>query len=231
MLYSLGISTMIVTVETICTSFMDIFPKFRKSRPKIVFILIGILYAIGIPLVCANGIYYFTVFDDYSASYSLIVSAIVEMVAAHWFYGMDRISSDVKMMTGRAIPPFFKIMWGYVTPSVLSITLVYNVIKHTSPTETVYGVRYTYPWFTNILAGFLVLCPLALMVGLGLRELKRHGNWADAVRPTNHWGPLKDSDRLQFNDERNDGRVYETHKELRQRQNGHGSMDTMKNHC
>jgi len=216
MLYSLGISTMIVTVETICTSFLDIFPGFRKRRPMIVFALIAVLYLVGIPMVTGNGVFWFTVFDDYSASYSLLVSAILEMLAAHWFYGIDRMSNDVKMMTGKHIPQYFRTMWGYITPSVLVVTLAFNVIKHASPTETAFGVKYPYPGQTKILAVILVFTPILLMVGLAIRELKRW-NWSvsDAVRPTNHWGPHLDSDREQFNGEREDALRYATHKSLK----------------
>ena len=57
--------------------------------------------------------------------------------------------------------------------------------------------------------------PIVVMIGLAIRELKRH-NWdrAAASKPTRHWGPLLDSDRGQFQSERQDGLRYRTHAEV-----------------
>jgi len=107
MLYSLGISTMIVTVETICTSFLDIFPTYRKKRWIVVASVISVLYAVGLPLVTVKGAYWFQVFDDYAASYSLVISAILEMLVMSHVYGIDRVANDIKMMTGKVTSHIF----------------------------------------------------------------------------------------------------------------------------
>merc|ERR1719219_2911506 len=215
MLYSLGMSTMIVTVETIVTSFMDTFPRMRARRPLVVYTIIFVLFLIGLPMVTEKGQYWFTIFDTYSASYSLVISAMVEMLAASWVYGLDRISSDIKMMTGQTLPKFFRVMWAYITPAVLTITLAFNIWKHSPSTASYYEIKYPFPAKCNVLAVFLVFTPIVMMVGLCLRELANNDwSWAAATRPTNHWGPLKDDDRLEYNKERQDGLVYQRHSEI-----------------
>jgi solute carrier family 6 amino acid transporter-like protein 5/7/9/14 len=139
MLYSLGISTMIVTVETICTSFLDIFPTYRKRRPIVVCCTIVALFFVGLPLVTKNGIYWFQVCDDYAASYSLVVSAICEMLVISHVYGLERLASDIRMMTGQDLNKFFRTMWSYVTPSILIVTLAFNVFMHNFTSFTFYG--------------------------------------------------------------------------------------------
>jgi hypothetical protein len=70
-----------------------------------------------------------------------------------------------------------------------------------------------------------VFTPIAVMIGLAIRELKRH-SWdrAAASKPTRHWGPLLDSDRVQFQSERQDGLMYKTHEEVDNSKNEAGPL-------
>lgn len=212
MLYSLGISTMIVTVETICTSFLDIFPDYRRKRWVVVVGVIVALYFVGLPLVTVKGAYWFQVFDDYAASYSLVISAILEMLVMSHVYGLERVANDIKMMTGQGLPGAFRIFWSYVTPFILSVTLIFNIIAH-KPSNVVYTkITHFLPPVTYVLSTFLVFTPILIMAGLALRELKNN-NWnlAKAQQPTRHWGPIKDEDRQKYAGEREDGIIYQSH--------------------
>ena len=215
MLYSLGISTMIVTVETICTSFLDIFPTYRKKRWIVVASVISVLYAVGLPLVTVKGAYWFQVFDDYAASYSLVISAILEMLVMSHVYGIDRVANDIKMMTGRGLPGVFRFLWGYVTPSILTITLVFNIIAHKPSNAKYTKIVHFFPSQTYYLSAFLVFTPIFIMIFLAIRELMlKNWNVKQAQAPTRHWGPLKDADRTQYGEEREDGVVYSQHADI-----------------
>lgn len=215
MLYSLGVSTMIVTVETITTSLLDIFPILRQKRKQIVAGIITTLFLLGLPMVTQNGIYWFTIMDTYAASYSLIVSATLEMLAVSYIYGIDRMGSDIKMMTSKVLPVLFKHLWSYVTPAILLVTLAMSIVNFETNTSTFYGEKFKFHYKTHFLAMILVFMPIIIIIGIAVRELKNNNwNFKAACKPTSHWGPLADVDRIMWNKERTDDIVYRTHSEV-----------------
>merc|ERR1712071_347059 len=138
-----------------------------------------------------------------------------EMLAISWVYGLDRVDNDIRMMTGKTLPKVFRVLWAYITPTVLIVTLLCNVVMHKSPSVEYFKTKYVFPANSGILSLFLVLTPIALMVGLAIRELKTHNwDWAKARKPTNHWGPLRDSDRKAHGEERIDTVAYYAHAEV-----------------
>lgn len=221
MLYSLGLSTMVVTVETVVTSLLDLFNNLRKERVKVVLSVVSVFLIIGTPLVTSRGLFWFQVFDDYAASYSLVVSTIVEMLAISWVYGIYRASNDLKMMTDSHLNTFFRITWAYVTPFLLIIMLVFNVAKHEYTHLKYYGQKYYMGSSSYPLAIILVLTPISWVIGLMIRELLRQTKanpqasftylWNNARKPTRHWGPLQNSDREAYNSLRDDQVVYQRH--------------------
>jgi len=215
MLYSLGVSTMIVTVETLVTSTIDIYPRLRRYRWKVVVFVACVLFCVGIPLVTQNGIWWFQLFDDYSASYSLILLAVIEMLAMSHVYGVNRVANDIKMMTGKTLPTIFRICWPYLTPTILIGTFVGAMAMFQHTNKIIHGVKIYTANNTIIFGAFLSLCPIMLLIGLATRELMKHEwNFAKAVKPTRHWGPYNDSDRLNYAEEREDNVVYQPHEEL-----------------
>jgi len=221
MLYSLGLSTMVVTVETVVTSILDCFTNLRTERVKVVFGIILVNLLIGLPLITSRGLYWFQVFDDYAASYSLVFSAVCEMLAISWIYGLDRFSNDLKMMTDQHLNNFFRYAWSIFTPVILIVTLIFNIVKHKYSNLTYYGTSYTISSGTSgPLAVFLVFWPISCIVGLAIREIVRQDadslaeKFKLACKPTNHWGPMKNSDRAKYNELRDDDLVYRDHREI-----------------
>lgn len=54
----------------------------------------------GLPHIIHSGIYIFQLMDYYAASLSITYLAFFEIVAIAWFYGVDRLSKNIKQMTG-----------------------------------------------------------------------------------------------------------------------------------
>lgn len=212
MLYSLGISSMVVTVETICTSILDLFPLLIKKRKLIVACVIAVLFVIGLPFVTQNGLYWFTVTDNYAASYTLVLSACLELIAISYFYGIKRMASDIKMMTSKVMPKFFHYTWKYITPIILAVMLSWSYMGGEPSTVSKYGFKYYLDEKTKKLATFLVSTPIVIIGSLALRELHKNGySVKDACKSTRHWGPMMDEDRINFAKERIDDVVYEKH--------------------
>lgn len=69
------------------------------------------------------GSYMFAIFDEYAASFSLVLIALFELVAISYIYGLKRFCDDCELMTGRR--PSFIIMfsWRYLSPILLIVTI------------------------------------------------------------------------------------------------------------
>jgi solute carrier family 6 amino acid transporter-like protein 5/7/9/14 len=221
MLYSLGLSTMVVTVETVVTSILDLFINLREQRVKVVSGIIILNYIIGIPMICSRGLYWFQVFDDYAASYSLVVSAVTEMIAISYIYGLDRISSDVLMMGEIPLNKYFRYAWSIITPFILIITLIMNIAKHSYSKFDYFGVSYVVGYQSIPLAIFLVFLPISCIIILAIREINRQTRYTSfnekfiaAGKPTRHWGPINNKDRKENNHLRQDGLIYKPHNEI-----------------
>lgn len=218
MLYSLGLSTMVVTVETVVTSILDIFTNLRNERIKVVGGLILVNFLIGIPMITSRGLYWFTIFDDYAASYAVICIAIMEMISVSWIYGIDRVASDIKMMTNQTLPTYFKLAWKFITPGLLIVMLLFNIFQHRYSNFEYYGVDYYVHSCTRPLAVFLVFTPLCVILALAIREIRNQDSSLSfseklqaACSPTRHWGPLNDDDRVNYNQRREDDLEYQRH--------------------
>lgn len=55
----------------------------------------------GLPHIMQNGIYLFQLMDYYAASLSITYLAFFEVVGIAWFYGVERLSRNIKQMTGK----------------------------------------------------------------------------------------------------------------------------------
>lgn len=221
MLFSLGLSTMVVTVETVVSGILDIFPMLREKRVYVMSALISCLYLVGLPMICQNGLFWFQVFDDHSSSYPVIVSALLEVVGISYIYGLNRMANDIKMMTSKRLPLFFECCWKYVTPCCMGVILISTLIRVPGiegldgyvPSNTKwFGVQYFYAKYHYALVSYLVFFPIACMTGCAVRELyKNDWNWLEACSPTRHWGPISDDDRCNFQSEREDDISYQPH--------------------
>ena len=214
MLFSLGLSTMVVTVENIITSFFDLFPKKREKRSLVLLVLVIILFTLGLPMVTKNGFYLFTLVDNYAAVYSVILIAIVELVSVSYIYKIKRLNSDFLMMTGKMLPKFFALSWKYVCPVLLTVMLGMLCFDHDRTYFEFYGKKFYLEDSTNIIALILVLLPIVIFSVVLAREVLKSKNFTTTLKPTRHWGPLSDEDRKSFNSERTDGIFYKMHTEI-----------------
>lgn len=67
--------------------------------------------------------YLIQLLDWYSASISVILVCIVEVVAVAWIYGCDNFVRDVQFMIDRKVERCWRVLWKYVTPILLSVCI------------------------------------------------------------------------------------------------------------
>ena len=76
-------------------------------------------------MFCHNaGNYTFTIYDNFCGSIPLLVIALFECVGVAYFYGLQRFSEDIELMTGSRPGLFLCLCWKYVSPAIMTAILV-----------------------------------------------------------------------------------------------------------
>jgi solute carrier family 6 GABA transporter-like protein 6/8/11/12/13 len=68
-----------------------------------------------------GGIYFFQIVDYYAAAVSLMYIAFFECAAIVWLYGANRLSANVRDMSGAKPNVFFRICWLVVSPALILV--------------------------------------------------------------------------------------------------------------
>jgi solute carrier family 6 amino acid transporter-like protein 5/7/9/14 len=89
--------------------------------------------------------YVLQLMDWYSASFSVLIIAIIECVVINWIYGNSRFASNVKEMLGYLPHKVWLICWKFISPVVILGILVFSFIRY-EPAK--YG-SYLYPTWAD----------------------------------------------------------------------------------
>uniref|UniRef100_T1J4F1 Transporter n=1 Tax=Strigamia maritima TaxID=126957 RepID=T1J4F1_STRMM len=158
--------------EGLITSVVDLFPRYlRKGHRREWFIaaVSFVTFLFGIPLVMEGGMYWFQIFDYYSASgVTLLWFCFFESISIGWIYGADRFYDDIEKMVGYRINPWMKICWKYITPLICGGIFVFSLLNFHKLT---YNKTYIYPaWavgFGWLLALMSMICiPVYIIIQL-----------------------------------------------------------------
>ena len=100
----------------------------------------------GLSMCTSGGYYMFTLIDDKSASWNLLLVAFLEVILVGWIYGADRFLDNIKEMDMN-LGPFFhwywKICWQFITPGIMVILIMFSFINH-APTYVDITHRYIF---------------------------------------------------------------------------------------
>jgi len=193
MLLSLGLSTMFATLQTIITCCSDAFPKtIRKHQMLFTGVLCIFLFIAGLPMVTNGGIYILTLFDDFAGTYALLVVSITEMLVVTWVYGIENFCLDIKLMIGKDVSAYWRICWKFISPALLSFVLFATMFQWKR--SELEGV--VFPAWTNAVAAVLIIVSIAFIPIMAIHHVIKKGGVKAACKPTSHWGPLLDEDRV-----------------------------------
>ncbi|XP_030382880.1 sodium- and chloride-dependent GABA transporter ine isoform X2 [Scaptodrosophila lebanonensis] len=191
MLLCLGLNSQFAIVEVVVTSIQDGFPRWIKRHlgyHEIVVLFVCVISCLfGLPNIIQGGIYYFQLMDHYAASVTIMFLAFCQMIAIAWFYGTDRLSKNVKQMTGKAPSFYLKSCWLVLGPCLLFAIWVLSLINYHEPTY--HNGRYTYPDWAYGIGWMFASLSLICIPGYGLINFARaSGNtfWErvkNALRP------------------------------------------------
>uniref|UniRef100_A0A914VVV6 Transporter n=1 Tax=Plectus sambesii TaxID=2011161 RepID=A0A914VVV6_9BILA len=205
MMLTLGIDSQFSMVETITTAVRDQAPALRAHKSLVVIAACTVMFLCGLPLCTRAGIFYFTIFDDYSAGLALVVIVMLEVVCVIHIYGLNNFIDDIQLMLGvpqnlfgRIIGPsgyYFRVAWLVTSPLFLLAMIGASLSFQFGYTMT-YGKNerfYIYPsWATTI--GWIIslasiVCIPIFAISPIVRNIRKGRPWRDLFKAKASWRP------------------------------------------
>ncbi|XP_078487245.1 sodium-dependent proline transporter [Ciona intestinalis] len=195
MLLTLGLDSQFAMVETVITGFMDEFPKLL--RPHKTAFTAGtciVCFLLGILLVTEGGLYWFELYNWYSAYYGLLLQSLILSLIAAWGYGFFftykwRLVKDIKLMIGFKPNWYFRINWMFITPGLLLFVIIYSGIKYVPISVG----SYVYPkWADDLGLCMSMTCVALIPIYMTYRIIKavvQGGSIKQLFLPDEKWGP------------------------------------------
>lgn len=194
MLLTLGLDSQFTMTETLTTALMDQWPELRAQKAKVVIGASVVGFILGVPLCCPGGIYMFTLIDTFSASWSLLILALGEVILIVYVYGVHNFLNNISEM-GIRIPKilvlYWRINWQVFTPLILFFITLITWITF----EPCSYNGYVFPPLIQTLGWLMACTSIIIAVVLSIYEVyirkqkgKLTSTW-DMFQPTLNWGP------------------------------------------
>ncbi|XP_062322453.1 sodium- and chloride-dependent transporter XTRP3-like [Osmerus eperlanus] len=131
MLLLLGMGSMLGNVTAIITPLRD-FKVISRNISNETFngLVCVVCLLLGLGFTTRSGNYWFTMFNDYGATFSLLFIVLVEVITVSYIYGIRRFEKDIEDMLGHRPNWYWKIMWAVVSPLLLVALFIFYIINY-----------------------------------------------------------------------------------------------------
>ncbi|KAI2654847.1 Sodium- and chloride-dependent transporter XTRP3 [Labeo rohita] len=131
MLLLLGMGSMLGNVTAIITPLGDIkFLSRTLSNETINGLVCLLCLLLGFGFTSRSGNYWFTIFNEYAATLSLLFIVFIEVVSVCYVYGLRRFEKDIEDMLGHRPNWYWKVMWAAISPLLLFSLFIFYIINY-----------------------------------------------------------------------------------------------------
>ncbi|XP_077431617.1 sodium- and chloride-dependent transporter XTRP3A-like [Vanacampus margaritifer] len=130
MLLLLGLGSMMGSVTSVTTPLREFKILSKVSNEVLNGIVCLILMLLSLALTTSSGNYWFAIFNEYGASFSMLFVVLIEIVAVSYIYGLKRFEKDIEDMIGHRPNWYLKIMWGIMSPLLLIVIFIFYIVNY-----------------------------------------------------------------------------------------------------
>ena len=209
MLITLGLDSQFTMTETVTTAILDQWPKLRAHKGKVVIGASVVGFILGLSLCARGGVFMFDLINWYSASWSLLVLAITEIILLMYGYGYKRVFENIEEM-GMKLPVVMKwywmATWCCITPLVLTFVLIMTFVQYTPAYSYSFfpevDYKYTFPAGIQALGWLMALVAVLPIPVIGVMQyFKRKNNGLPVdlrsmFSPNSKWGPSIETNKV-----------------------------------
>ena len=189
-LITLAIDSLFSIIEGISTALSD---KFHLDKKKTTLNICIIEFHLSLIFVTAAGLAVLDIADYFINSYSLIITGILEMVAAGWFFKTTKILTELNRNTKKFKMPawWFLPSIKVISPIVLTGLFVWNIYS-LFKNGGIYGAADGYSLASNIIFGWCLIA-LILFSGLIVKIIVRKMSEKGFKEDDKSWDDLAES--------------------------------------
>ncbi|KAK7867663.1 hypothetical protein R5R35_011546 [Gryllus longicercus] len=199
MLYLLGMDSCFVQIEAIISSVTDEFIILRKHKRLVTFCSCCAMFLGSLSCVTNGGMYMLQLLDWYSASISVILICIVEVVIVGWIYGCENFVRDVEFMIGKKVSLWWKLCWKYITPIILTFIFITTIAFNTPVSYN--NIQYP-KWAISLgwmsAAASMVWIPIYILYKIKITPGTWRKKLLSNLQPTEEWGPESPENRREW---------------------------------
>uniref|UniRef100_A0AAQ5ZCK0 Transporter n=1 Tax=Amphiprion ocellaris TaxID=80972 RepID=A0AAQ5ZCK0_AMPOC len=126
MLLLLGVGSMLGNITAIITPLQD----FKAASLFLAGLVCLFCLLLGLGFTTTSGNYWFTIFNDYGATFSLLFIVLIEVITVSYIYGIKRFEKDIEDMLGHRPNWYWKIMWVAISPLLLIVLFVFYIVNY-----------------------------------------------------------------------------------------------------
>jgi solute carrier family 6 (neurotransmitter transporter, glycine) member 5/9 len=117
MMITIGFGSLLSLAECVLDSFI-FFLNIQKIKHRMIFRFAAcmVFFLIGCSMATKGGYYLLVIIESYTTTIPIILMATLESVVLGWFYGVDRLKADIKLMLNIRLNMFWRICFAYITP-------------------------------------------------------------------------------------------------------------------
>ena len=191
MLFTLGVGAMLAFAETLITVIIDQF-SLTKQKHYVTIVVCFVMFVGGVTMCFNGGLYMFDLLDNVSATWNLMLCALVEVVIVSWLYGTKNFLKDIERM-GIKIPKLLEYYWRFCWCFLTPISILFLIIMQFAKSKTYGYGDYVYPIGIQVVAWLIPATSVVTILLLGVYQIgyyRRRGlDFKALFRPTNKWGP------------------------------------------
>ncbi|XP_059195564.1 sodium- and chloride-dependent transporter XTRP3-like [Centropristis striata] len=188
MLLLLGMGSMLGNVTAIITPLRDFKIVSKMSNELLNGIVCVFCLLLGLGFTTTSGNYWFTMFNDYGANFSLLFIVLIEVITVSYIYGIKRFEKDIEDMIGHRPNWYWKIMWVVISPLLLITLFIVYIVKYIqggTPTYQAWNkelgkaVVTEYPVFGQVFIALLLVSSVSCVPLTALYvfcKKRKHGN-------------------------------------------------------
>lgn len=160
MIITLGLDSTFGGLEAVVTGVADEFPKtVGKHRELFVLGLLSVSFLLSLATTTYGGIYMVTLMETYATGTAIMTVVLLEAIAVSWYYGIDRVSHDIRSMIRTSPGIYWTVCWKYISPLFLMFMIVMSFL---STPELEHG-NYKFPEWSKGLGWTITLSSLSLV--------------------------------------------------------------------
>uniref|UniRef100_A0A182W2B5 Sodium-dependent nutrient amino acid transporter 1 n=1 Tax=Anopheles minimus TaxID=112268 RepID=A0A182W2B5_9DIPT len=194
MLLTLGVGSCTGLINSVMTALQDSTPRLKSWKTVVTIGVLG--FALGLLFVTPSGSKMLDYFDYYGVQFVTLTSAIFELFAFCWLYGIRKLCRDIQFMLNRRTGFLWRFCWKLLTPVMLIVVLIIGLVKSQRP-QGIDDVYHVLGWC--IYVGALVPIPVWAWLAVRKRnESTLKKRIVAASKPLSDWGPESLEVRKQY---------------------------------